>query len=112
MRKRTNATKATSSYYGEDVTMDSDDDDDNNKDDIPEGVDFQKYAEDVLMQRLMAKEKEEEEKRRQADSTYNSSSTMTGLSEKELLWVAGALMLLMFMVGTGVIVFLVTKKKY
>lgn len=105
MRKRTNATKpASSSYYGDDVTMDSDDDDDH-KADVPEGVDFQKYAEDILMQRLMAKEKEQQKEKQQ------QRSTMTGLSEQELLWIAGALMVIMFMVGTGVIVFLVTKKK-
>ena len=80
---------------------------------IPEGVDFQKYAEDMLMQRLLAKEKKEkdEQQRRRATTATTTTSSMSGLTETELLWVAGVLLAIIFScIGVALYLYL-TKRK-
>ena len=87
----------------------SDDEHENNGGGIPEGVDFQKYAEDMLLQRLLAKEKQQQQQQQRDKS--NGPGTMSGLTEDQLLFVA-AFLCAVILACIGIVAFLYfTKKK-
>lgn len=96
MRKRTNV-----------PSIGMEDDSDIEGDHADDGVDFQKYAEDMLMKRLLEKEKEEQKKMRETNPRQQGNS---GISDRQLLYIIVILGLALLSM-LGIIAFLVLKKR-